>query len=104
MNEIRQIGVAEAQELWESGKAIFVDVRDPASYEAAHIPGALHLSDANVEGFVGSKDKTKPVVAYCYHGNTSQGAAAYLMDQGFQEVYSVIGGFEAWRETGKIES
>src|SRR6185369_8676777 len=104
MNEIRQISAAEAQKIYESGGAVFVDVRDPASYEAAHIPGALHLSDANLEHFIEGRDKTKPVVAYCYHGNTSQGAAAYLMDQGFQEVYSVIGGFEAWRGTGPIES
>jgi thiosulfate sulfurtransferase len=43
-------------------------------------------------------------VVYCYHGQTSQGAAAYLLDQGFREVYSVIGGFERWRQIEKIES
>lgn len=104
MNDFRQIGVAEAQGFFQSKKAVFVDIRDPASYEAAHIPGALYLSDSNIEHFVAATDKSKPVVVYCYHGNTSQGAAAYLVDQGFQEVYSVIGGFEAWRETGMIES
>ncbi len=104
MNDIRQISVMEAKGIWESGKAVFVDVRDPASYEAAHIPGALPLNDANVEKFIESRDKTKPVVIYCYHGNTSQGGAAYLIENGFQEVYSLIGGFEAWRQTGKVES
>jgi thiosulfate sulfurtransferase len=43
-------------------------------------------------------------VVYCYHGHTSLGGAAYLMDQGFTEVYSLIGGFERWRQTEKIES
>ncbi len=32
----------------------------------------------------------------CYHGISSQGAAQYLVNQGFEEVYSVDGGFEAW--------
>lgn len=104
MDEFKQIDVAEAGRLLESGKAVFVDVRDPASYQSAHVPGALHLSDENIQDFVAKADKSKPVVCYCYHGNTSQGAAAYLMDQGFKEVYSVMGGFEEWRQTEKIES
>lgn len=49
-------------------------------------------------------DKAKPIVCYCCHGNNSQGTAAYLMDQGFKEIYSVAGGFELWRKTEKIES
>ena len=104
MDEFKEITVEEAGRLLEAGKAFFVDVRDPASFEAAHVPGALPLNDTNVEAFVAKTDKSKPVVVYCYHGHTSQGAAAYLKDQGFQEVYSVIGGFERWRQTEKIES
>ena len=100
----KEIGVEEARKLLDSGSALFVDVRDPGSYEAARVPGALHLGDANVQEFVEKTDKAKPVVVYCYHGNTSQGAAAYLADQGFQEVYSVAGGFERWRQTEKTES
>jgi len=30
----------------------------------------------------------------CYHGNSSQSAAAYLVGQGFAEVYSLDGGIE----------
>jgi thiosulfate sulfurtransferase len=104
MQDIREINTDQARTFLESGKAVFVDVRDPASYEAAHVPGALQLNDSNVEKFVTQTDKSKPVVVYCYHGHTSQGAAAYLQEQGFKEVYSVIGGFELWRQTEKIES
>ncbi len=104
MEGFGQIDVEEAARMLQSGNAVFVDVRDLASYQAAHVPGALHLTDSNIEDFVAKADKAKPVVVYCYHGNTSQGAAAYLIDQGFQEVHSVIGGFEEWRQTEKIES
>lgn len=103
MDDVKEIAIDRARQLFESG-AVFVDVRDPASFEAAHIPGATYLGDANVEKFVSHTDKTKPVVVYCYHGHTSLGGAAYLMDQGFTEVYSLIGGFERWRQTEKIES
>ncbi|CRR54182.1 Thiosulfate sulfurtransferase GlpE [Pseudomonas aeruginosa] len=33
----------------------------------------------------------------CYHGNSSQSAAAYFIQQGFSDVYSLDGGFELWR-------
>ena len=103
MNDVAQIDLAKARELLAGG-ALFVDVRDPASYEAARVPGALHLNDATVEAFVSGTPKDKPVVVYCYHGHTSLGGAAYLMDQGFRNVYSLIGGFELWRQTEKTES
>jgi len=104
MKEFKQIPVEEASRLHKEGRALFVDIRDPASFQAAHVPGALHLSDQNVEAFVAGTPKEKAVVIYCYHGHTSQGAAAYFLDHGFQEVYSVMGGFEGWRQTEKVES
>jgi thiosulfate sulfurtransferase len=45
-------------------------------------------------------DKTDPeaaLVVYCYHGNSSQGATDYLLEQGFKNVRSLNGGFESWR-------
>jgi thiosulfate sulfurtransferase len=47
-----------------------------------------------------------PLIVSCYHGNSSQSAAAYLCSQGFTEVYSLDGGFEVWRTTypGEISS
>ena len=42
-------------------------------------------------------DFETPVVVVCYHGNSSQGAAQYLAQQGFETVFSMDGGFEAWR-------
>jgi thiosulfate sulfurtransferase len=38
----------------------------------------------------------QPILVMCYHGISSQGAAQYLVNQGFEQVYSVDGGFEAW--------
>jgi thiosulfate sulfurtransferase len=96
--EIPQIEIHEAKERLDQEQAVFVDIRDPASYRAAHIPGALHLHDGNVQDFVQNTDKEKPVVVYCYHGNSSLGAAAYFLENGFKNVASMSGGFEAWRQ------
>jgi thiosulfate sulfurtransferase len=74
-----------------------VDIRDPQSYEESHIPGALRVSDENLKDFLAQTPKDKPVIVCCYHGNSSRGATAFLLQQGFQEVFSLEGGFEEWR-------
>jgi thiosulfate sulfurtransferase len=44
-----------------------------------------------------------PVIVCCYHGISSQQAAQFLIHQGFEEVYSLDGGFEAWRKDQPFE-
>ena len=46
--------------------------------------------------FLATADREKPLIVYCYHGHSSQGAADYFSEQGFAEVYSIDGGFVAW--------
>ena len=71
MNEIPQIQIHEAKKRLDQKECIFVDIRDPGSYRAAHIPGALRLHDGNVQEFLQNTDKETPVVVHCYHGNSS---------------------------------
>ncbi len=93
---MKTIAVDEAKEKLEKGAAIFVDIRDPSSYQAACIPGAIHVNDENVADFIAAADKTHTHIIYCYHGNNSQGGAAYFEEHGFEDVYSMAGGFSAW--------
>ena len=93
---VKTISVKDAKEKLDKGEAVFVDVRDPASYDEAHIPGALLVNDSNVGAFIANTDKTRTHIVYCYHGINSQGGAAYFAANGFQEVFSMDGGFSAW--------
>jgi thiosulfate sulfurtransferase len=101
MDAVKEIWAEEARSLLDTGKAFFVDIRDQASFQKGHIPGALLLNEANTEDFVTQTDKTKTLVVYCYHGNESKSGAAFLMDQGFNKVYSLTGGFNLWKKTEK---
>ena len=83
---------------------MFVDIRDPASYRAAHIPRAVHLHDGNVQQFIQTAHKDRDLVVYCYHGNSSLGAVAYFLENGFNKVASMSGGFEAWRQVYEHEA
>lgn len=93
----KQISTEETNDLMAKKDCIILDVRDVMSYEAAHISNAIQVKEEDVEQFIGSADKTKPLICYCFHGHSSQMAAQFFVDQGFADVYSMDGGFEAWR-------
>ena len=97
MPQINQIDIHDTKTKIEDEDINIVDIRDPASFTLGHIENAVHLSDVNVQEFVEKTNKDLPLIVYCYHGNSSQGAAAYFQEQGFKEVYSMAGGFEAWK-------
>ena len=46
--------------------------------------------------------KTTPVLVVCYHGVSSQQAANVIANQGYDNVYSMDGGFEAWKLTNTV--
>jgi thiosulfate sulfurtransferase len=104
MLEIVQIDVSEARTRLDAGGTVFMDVRDPGSYQEARIPGAVHVTDANIAQFVEDTAREQQIVIYCYHGNMSRGGAAFLMENGFVNVASLAGGFEAWRGVHPHES
>ncbi|PTU74944.1 thiosulfate sulfurtransferase GlpE [Pseudomonas mangrovi] len=96
MSEFKRIAPQHAQSLRQEG-AVVVDIRDPQSFAAGHISGSLHLDNHSLADFIAQADLDAPLIVSCYHGNSSQSAAAYLAHQGFSEVYSLDGGFELWR-------
>jgi len=97
MEQFECISVQQAQQRLEQGAARLVDIRDPQSFEAAHASGAFHLTNVSLNTFMQQVDLNTPVLVMCYHGNSSKGAAQYLLTQGFDQAYSIDGGFDAWR-------
>ena len=95
MENYKRISIEEAQELM-SDETTIIDVRDPESYSMGHIENAVHVSNENILQFIDGANKSRPLIIYCYRGNSSQDAAQYLSDKGFLDVYSMDGGFEEW--------
>lgn len=98
MNHFKRIAPQQAQELRQQG-AVVVDIRDPQSFARGHISGSRHLDNISLADFIAHADLETPLIVSCYHGNSSQSAAAYLSSQGFAEVFSLDGGFELWSRT-----
>ena len=94
--DIPEISADDAFARLQAGDSVFVDVRDPNSWQSGHIPGAQNIQDHNVEQFIEEADKQKITIVCCYHGNSSQGGALHFLENGFREVYSMTGGMSAW--------
>ncbi len=102
MDTFHHISVEDVAE--RSADVTIVDIRDPQSFALSHMPTATHLSNDNFATFLASTPKQTPVVVVCYHGISSQQAASVIAAQGFSEVYSMDGGFEAWRQQQPVTS
>ena len=95
----QQLTVEEFKRMAEVEDINIIDIRDQGSYEAGHIENAVHVQQTNIEQFIEKADKEKPIVVCCYHGNSSQGAAEFLSQRGFKDTYSLMGGFEAYKDS-----
>lgn len=95
MSEFISIDVVQAELKRQKG-AVLVDIRDNQSFQTAHVVDAFHLTDQTLLTLLNDYDYDTPILVLCYHGISSRGAAQYLVNQGFEEIYSVEGGFEAW--------
>jgi len=79
---------------------ILVDVRNATDYDAAHIKGAISLPLANFTNSTAALNKSDKIVVYSEDGANSSIATGILIEQGFERVYNVIGGINAWNESG----
>lgn len=98
MSEFRRISADEARQIMQDDDPVIVDVRDDQAHRLAAIEGAIQLSNDNLQEFLDQTPRDRPVLVYCYHGNSSLNAAQFLQQQGFENVMSIDGGFEAWRQ------
>ena len=92
------ISIDAAKSLIDQGAVTLADVRDAGAFRAGNIQNAINIQQEIVEEFLATADKDLPLIVYCYHGNSSKGAADYFSSQGYKEVYSMDGGYEAWRQ------
>ena len=83
--------------------ALMLDVREPHEWEGGHVPGALFVPLGHLEELLtlAAPDKARPVVVYCASGVRSLAGARTLQLLGYEDVASMAGGMEAWRQEGR---
>ena len=81
---------------------VLVDVREESEFNAARIPGAVHIGKGVMERDIEEKipDTSAAIVLYCGGGYRSALAAMTLQQMGYTNVISMDGGFRGWKEAG----
>lgn len=79
-----------------------VDTREDSEWDAGHAKGAIHLGKGVIErDIVGRIPESRAkLVLYCAGGYRSALAADALGRMGYRNVYSLAGGWRAWRAAG----
>jgi rhodanese-related sulfurtransferase len=100
-SRIRETGVAGARKLIESG-AVLIDVREDREFETDHAEGARHMGRGIIERDIVQQfpDKETELVLYCGGGYRSALAADMLQKMGYTHVWSMDGGWKAWKDSG----
>lgn len=82
--------------------AMVIDLRNTEAYSKGHIVNAKSIPFDEFEARRDSilKFKSKPVIAVCDGGVTSNKAVDTLRKAGFESVYGLKGGMAAWGQAG----
>lgn len=98
-SRVKEITIDETLERMKDGVTL-VDVREDNEWEAGHAKGAVHMGRGVIERDIvwTYPDKDKELILYCGGGYRSALAADNLQKMGYTNVFSMIGGWTAWKE------
>lgn len=79
---------------------VLLDVREAWELQTARLdlPGAstLHIPMHTLPARLHELRRTQPILGLCHHGARSWQCVAFLQQQGYDAVYNVAGGIDAW--------
>ena len=99
---VKEVTVAETRDrLQRNPHAKLIDVREDKEWDAEHAAGAIHLGKGIIERDIETTvpDKSAELILYCGGGYRSALAGDVLQTMGYTNVFSMAGGWKAWRES-----
>jgi hydroxyacylglutathione hydrolase len=94
--EVRHVG-PEALDGWlQAHQPMIVDVREPAEYAQAHVPGAVSIPQADLATRLDEIPKDREVLVVCASGMRSLRSAQFLHAVGYERVTNLDGGTNGW--------
>lgn len=100
---IREVTVDETRKRMASTQPVrLIDVREDSEWHAGHAVGAEHLGKGIIERDIEAEvpDKATELILYCGGGFRSALAADVLQKMGYTNVFSMAGGWKAWKDSG----
>ncbi|MDW7760332.1 MAG: rhodanese-like domain-containing protein [Acidobacteriota bacterium] len=99
---IRQITIEEAEHLFATAAAVFIDSRSEEEFLEGRIPGARNIPVVEIAAVELDWPPEQTLVIYCEGGTclSSLTAARLLHIRGFRDLRVFLGGWEAWLAAG----
>lgn len=94
---IQEIKAQELKELLDKQEDFqLVDVREDFEYQLVKLPHSTWIPLRHLPERMSELDQNKKTVVLCHHGMRSYQAALYLSEEGFEDVYNLVGGIDAY--------
>ncbi len=75
---------------------VLLDVREPHELAIAAVAAAVHIPMAQIPGRIDELQRDRTIVVMCHSGIRSMQVAGFLSHQGFEQVFNLHGGIDAW--------
>jgi rhodanese-related sulfurtransferase len=82
--------VLDVREPWEVSTAAITLIADAPAFDVLFMPMQ------SIPQRLAELPQDRTIACLCHHGMRSQQVAAFLLNQGFENVINIAGGIEAW--------
>ncbi|RKF15541.1 sulfurtransferase [Alginatibacterium sediminis] len=101
--QINECQINDVKQWMEQGQAFtLIDNREQDEWQRSHLPQAHYLGRGVLERDIEQQfpDLDTKIVVYCGGGFRSALSVLSLQQMGYSNVWSMDGGFRAWKEAG----
>ena len=102
-SRIREVTVEQTRKRMDAEPRVkLLDVREDNEWQAGHAAKAEHLGKGIIERDIEQMvpEKSTELILYCGGGYRSALAADVLQQMGYTNVFSMAGGWKAWKDSG----
>lgn len=93
----KTISAQETLQKLERGERFrLIDVREFVEYEMARVDAAELLPLSEFQNWHDKLDPHEETIVMCHHGVRSAHVCRYLSEQGFENLWNLDGGIDAW--------
>jgi len=96
--QVKQITPRELQQRLDNGSVKLIDVREQNEWDYCRIDGAELIPVQQIASADIDAEKSDQIVCYCHTGQRSNFAVQVLQKQGFENVYNLAGGINAYSD------
>lgn len=93
--QITNIDWPKALEMQKAG-GVLIDVRTPGEVAEGTAPGSINIPLQEAEQRLGEFPKDKDLLIFCRSGKRSMAVSNFLIQNGYERVFNVVGGFLAF--------